>query len=80
MDEILFSQILKIISTVAGVIGVLFGVDLIFGAKMTRSLKRILDRGTDIIDRALVNHGKRVFGFVILILSLLILFLIRITP
>lgn len=77
MDEILFNQIVKSISTIAGVIGVLFGADLIFGAKATNFLKKILDRGTDIIDRALIDHGKKVFGFIILALSLIILFLVR---
>lgn len=77
MDEILFNQIVKSISIIAGVIGVLFGVDLIFGAKVIKSLKKILDRSTDIIDRALIDHGKKVFGFIILALSLIILFLVR---
>ncbi len=79
MSDVLFNQILKGISTVAGVVGFLLGVDLLFGAKITRSLKRVLDRGTDVIDRALVNHGKKVFGLIILALSLLILFLLRLT-
>lgn len=77
MDEFLFDRIMRSISAMAGIIGVLFGTDLIFGAKITTSLKKILDRGTDIIDRALVNHTKKVFGVIILALSLIILFLVR---
>lgn len=77
MDEVLFDRILRSISIVAGTIGVLFGADLIFGAKIIKSLKKILDRGTDVIDKSLVNHGKKFFGVIILVLSLLILFLVR---
>ena len=79
MDEILFNKIIKSIAMTAGIIGVLFSVDLIFGAKATAFLKKILDRGTDIIDKTIIernHHSKRIFGFIILAFSLIILFLI----
>ncbi len=75
MDEILFSKILRTIGMTAGIIGVLFGLDMIFGAKAAIALKRVLDRGIDVIEKT-VYHSKRIFGFMILILSLIILFLI----
>lgn len=78
MDEILFNQIMKSTSVIAGIIGVLFGVDLIFGAKVTTFLEKILDRSVNIVDKTVIEHNppRRIFGFIILILSLAILFLI----
>jgi len=77
MDVVMFGNLMKYISIAAGVIGTLFGVDLIFGAKATLALKKILDKSTDIVDRVIIGpHPKRIFGLIILILSLIILFLI----
>ncbi len=76
MDEIVFGNLLKNISLVVGILGVLVGLDLILGAKVIIYLKKILDRSTDIVDKTIINaRSKRLFGFVILFLSLLILFL-----
>ena len=76
MDEISFGTLLKNISLSVGVLGILVGADLILGAKVIIYLKKILDRSTDIVDKTIINaHSKKTFGFVILFLSLLILFL-----
>jgi hypothetical protein len=76
MEEVAFGNLLKNISLTVGIIGVLVGLDLIFGAKVIIYLKKILDKSTDIVDKTIINvHSKKVFGFVILFLSLIILFL-----
>jgi len=76
MDEVAFGNLIKYLSLAIGVFGLLAGVDLLLGAKVIVYLKGILDRGTDIVDKAIVStHSKRIFGAVILFLSLVILFL-----
>ncbi|MFA5156581.1 MAG: hypothetical protein WC532_04240 [Candidatus Omnitrophota bacterium] len=76
MDEIVFGDFIRYTSLVIGIFGVLAGVDLVLGAKVIIYLKAILDKGTDIVDKAIVSaHSKRIFGSVILFLSLVILFL-----
>lgn len=77
MDEIIFNNLMKYISITAGVIGTLVGIDLIFGAKATLALKKVLDKSIDIVDKTIIGpHPKRIFGVIILVLSLIILFLI----
>ena len=77
MNEVMFGNLMKYISITAGVIGTLVGLDLIFGAKAIRALKKVLDRSTDIVDKVIIGpHSKRIFGIIILFLSLIILFLI----
>ena len=76
MDEVVFGNLLKNISLTVGVIGILVGADLILGARVIIYLKKILDRSTDIVDKTIINaRSKKTFGFVILFLSLIILFL-----
>jgi hypothetical protein len=76
MDEVVFGNLIKYISSFIGIFGVLAGLDLITGAKVIIYLKGILDKGTDIIDKAIISaHSKRIFGFTILFLSLVILIL-----
>jgi hypothetical protein len=78
MDEVAFGNLLKNISLAVGILGVVVGLDLILGAKVIIYLKKILDRSTDIVDKTIINaHSKRTFGFAILFLSLLILFLCK---
>ncbi len=78
MEEMAFGNLLKNISLAVGILGALVGLDLILGAKVIVFLKKILDRSTDIVDKTIINvHSKKVFGFVILFLSLIILFLGR---
>jgi len=77
MDEIVFMNILKNIFLSTGIIGILFGLDLIFGARLLLALKWVLDRMTDIDKKILSNsRSTRLFGVVILILSLMIVFII----
>ena len=76
MDEVVFGNLIKYTSFVIGIFGTLAGVDLILGAKIIIYLKAILDKGTDIVDKAIVStHSKRIFGSIILFLSMVILFL-----
>ena len=77
MDEVIFANLMKYISITACAIGTLVGLDLIFGAKVTLVLKKVLDRSTDIVDKVIISaYPKRIFGIIILLLSLIILFLI----
>jgi hypothetical protein len=76
MDEVTYGNLLRTLSVTIGAFGTLVGLDLIFGAKVIIVLKKILDRSTDIVDKAIINaQSKRLFGLVILFLSLVILFL-----
>ena len=47
MDEITFGNVMRNIGLVAGIIGMLLSLDLLGGAKVLKSLKRILDRSFD---------------------------------
>lgn len=56
MDEMLYINILRNVGIVAGILGVLFGLDLILGARITFALKRLLEKSYDLegaIKRAL---------------------------
>lgn len=43
MDEMVLLAIMKKIMLVAGVLGIMVGIDLVLGAKITTKLKKILD-------------------------------------
>ena len=76
MDDITFGNLLKNISIIVGVLGTLAGLDLVLGAKIITSLNKVLDRGSDIIDKTIANvRSKKLFGFVVLFFSLIILLL-----
>ncbi len=77
MDEILLDNLIKNICLGIGVVGVLVGLDLFFGARIISILKQILDKGTDIIDKSVLSaQSKKMVGAAIVILSLAIVFLI----
>lgn len=79
MDEILVgmpNNFFVYLCLTIGLIGVIGGLDLLFGARIIALLKNILDRRYD-FDKAIVNQRVRVsLGFIIIILSLTILFLL----
>jgi hypothetical protein len=76
MDEISFGVLLKNISIIVGILGTLAGIDLVLGARTITSLNKILDRSTDVIDKTISSvRSKKLFGFMVLFLSLIILLL-----
>ena len=77
LDDVIYTNVLKIISLVAGVTGILLGLDLLLGNPVMNALKRLLDRTVNfdkIIARPKVRKG---LGFVLVVLSLVIILLIR---
>jgi len=44
MDEILYTHILRSIGLVAGILGLLVGLDLLFGGPIVSVSKRVLDK------------------------------------
>ena len=76
MDEVSYGNLLRSLTLTIGTIGTLAGLDLVFGARVIIVLKKVLDRSTDIVDKAIISaQSKRAFGSIILFLSLVILFL-----
>ncbi|MFA5090611.1 MAG: hypothetical protein WC510_06260 [Candidatus Omnitrophota bacterium] len=74
MPEELIIETLRKILFVIGIIGALVGADIIFGAKLLVLLKRILDKGNDIVDKmALSKTGHFFLGLIILVISVVIL-------
>jgi len=91
MDEILYTNILKSIGIIAGVLGIVIGLDLLSGARISTGLKRTLDKSFDLdtfLRRALDKtfnfddkvitkpKAKRNLGILFLVLALVILLLI----
>lgn len=80
MDEIVFVSFVKNISMFASIVGILAGLDLLFGARIIAVLQNALDKATGIsVDKAIVNPKVRAgLGTLFLILSVLMILLIRI--
>jgi len=92
MDEVIYIQLLKGIAFVAGIVGVLIGIDLILGARVTSSLKRIFEKSIDFdsivkkklektcfdLDKLIASSKVKLFlGIVFLILAVIIMLLIK---
>jgi len=76
MDEILVAEILKRVSLVVSLIGILVGLDLVFGAKVIIAVKRFLDKAWN-MDNALTNPKVRKWlGIIMLFISLAMLLLL----
>jgi hypothetical protein len=54
MDEVTFGNLIKNIGLVAGIVGLLLSLDLLFGAKGIRGLKKILDRSFN-VDKLIIT-------------------------
>jgi len=77
MDEVLYINILKTISLIASVVGIIIGLDMILGARIITALKRVLEKSFD-FDKKITNPKAKIsLGIVLLCLSLIILLLIR---
>ncbi len=77
MDEIMFTRLLKVIGYIAGITGILIGLDLFFGAPVVTALRRIFDKYFD-FDKIIINSNiKRGLGVVLFILGVVMLLLIR---
>lgn len=80
MEEVVLVSFVKNISLVASIVGILAGLDLLFGARLITVLQNVLDKATVIsVDKAIVNPKVRVgLGLLFLILSVLMISLVRI--
>ncbi len=77
MDDVTLVNLVRNISIVASVIGLLAGFDLILGAKITSTLKNILDRAMINVDKAVFSTKLRVtLGVLFVLISGLMILLI----
>ncbi|RKY32791.1 MAG: hypothetical protein DRP74_01715 [Candidatus Omnitrophota bacterium] len=75
--EMALDFLLQNIAIFASIIGILFGIDLIFGAKFMKLLKQLLEKSLN-LDHVIIEANPRIIiGVVFLVLSLLIIFLIK---
>ena len=77
MEDVMYTNLLKTISLVAGIVGILLGLDLIFGAPVITILKRVFDKKFDFDKMITDPKVRRGFGIILLALSLIIILLIR---
>jgi hypothetical protein len=76
MDEVMYTNTLKVIATTSGIAGILIGLDLVFGAPVITNLKRVFDKYFD-FDKIIISSGaKRGLGIVFSILGVIMLLLI----
>ncbi|MFA5114908.1 MAG: hypothetical protein WC469_02435 [Candidatus Omnitrophota bacterium] len=76
MDEVLIAELLRRISLVTSVIGILVGVDLIFGAKVFTKVKKFLDRVYNfdsVISKPRIRVGLGIFMLFLCALMMLLL-------
>lgn len=79
MNEILWVSLLRKACLGIGILGILVSLDIICGAKVYVVLNKLLIRMADIDKKLMATpKSKRIFGIMILILSLIILFLNKI--
>lgn len=81
MDELLWASFIKKVSIFASLVGILAGLDLLFGARIISVLQNALDRATGIsVDKAIANPKVRTsLGALFLVLSALMVLLIQIS-
>lgn len=82
MNEMLILKILREVSRWVGILGVLTGLDLLFGAKVVSILNKLLTTVEVFsIDKAIVNVKARIFlGVLFLLISVLMIVLVVKTP
>lgn len=74
MDDLILMGIVKKILIFSSIVGLLSGVDLIFGAKVTTSLKKVLDKAMVNLDKTMFTVKARIaLGALFLITSVLML-------
>jgi hypothetical protein len=77
MDDVVFINLIRNISIFASVIGLLAGLDLILGARITSTLKNILDKAMLNMDKAVFNTKVRItLGVLFILISGLMILLI----
>jgi len=77
MDELLFVGILRKISIFVSIVGVLAGLDLLFGVRGMSTLKRILAKVVD-FDKMIIDTKARIFlGVLFLVISILMILVIK---
>lgn len=76
MDEVLVAELLRKVSLIASAIGILVGLDLVFGAKIFIKVKQFLDRVynfDNVISRPKIRMGVGIFMLFLCVLMLLLL-------
>ncbi len=77
MDEVILIALVRNISIFASIVGLLAGLDLILGARITTTLKAILDKAMVNVDKAVFSTKVRIaLGFLFVIISSLMILLV----
>jgi hypothetical protein len=80
MDPVLYTALLRNIATVVGILGIILGIDLILGAPIVNTLRRILDRCFD-FDKIIIDpKARRMLGIAFLIFSVLMILVVSKIP
>jgi hypothetical protein len=78
MEWTTFESIVKNIGIFASIVGLLVGLDLLVGAKVTTALRKTLDRKLIDFDKAVTSNKTRfVLGVLYVILAVVIILLIK---
>jgi hypothetical protein len=77
VDELTLIALVRNISIFASIIGLLAGLDLILGARITTTLKNILDKAMVNVDKAVFSVKVRItLGLLFVIISSLMILLV----
>ncbi|MFH0738383.1 MAG: hypothetical protein V2A59_00795 [Candidatus Omnitrophota bacterium] len=77
MDEVILIALVRNISIFASIVGLLAGLDLILGARITTTLKAVLDKAMVNVDKAVFSTKVRItLGLLFVIISSLMILLI----
>lgn len=80
MNPVLYTTLLKNIATVAGILGTLLGIDLILGAPITTTLRRVLDKCFN-FDKIIIDpKARRMLGVAFLIFSVIMILVVSKIP
>ena len=80
MDDMALVNIARNISIIASIVGLLAGLDLVLGAKITTTLKNILDRAMVNVDKVVLSVKARIaLGVIFILISgLMIVFIMTV--
>jgi len=77
MDEVVLVTLVRNISIFASIVGLLAGLDLILGARITTTLKNILDKAMVNVDKAVFSVRVRItLGLLFVVISSLMILLV----
>ncbi len=79
MDELLVTAILRRVSLAISMVGIIGGLDLIFGAKIIIAVKRLLDKAYNFDKTINDPNSRKWLGAIMLFVSVVMLLLLMTT-